>query len=178
MSQLLPGQNHNYTTDVKFWTLQTENGRFISNPYAILQDKWKQTGQRTANSFETYIGNPSVNVATTDTWACAWVVYSLSDLQVLRNVLKKHHAQNVKVPFVPCTGIMESSSAGITCDNITRMKNKDVKAFESNNDGEDWSQAPARMRISHRKLSSIKGQPKNKTAERHVALKKLSQNLL
>lgn len=128
MSQPIPGTNHNYQVDVPFYTLQSNDGTFLSHPQSF--------------SFSSL-------------WPCAWVVYSIADLRKLYKAVSNKAKKTV---LIPCTGTMVSGPCGITCPSIKQLSPKDVKAIEKQETRQsvgDWSQAPKRLR--KRQKTSIQG---------------------
>jgi len=111
----IPGRNHNYILDIPFYTLCTQDGDFLSNPASILNNQWTLHGQIVnPETQEFLIFDTPVNVATTDTWACAWVVYARDDLTTLYTLLApvRQRKNTKRIPLLPYTGIMTRNFDG------------------------------------------------------------------
>ena len=200
----IPGRNHEYQLDVPFYTLQADDGRYLSNPYAIVKEQWYITGQMLDESiglFQPFHPPRRVNVATKPDWTCAWVVYSIPELREVYRVLAMARAQlhgNGIVPSIPCTGTMVKGDYGmIQCPRVIQLTFEEVKEIETRKADTrtaaqtvtvDWTQAPERLRRKRRRgtLPVVEGarpddsgqSPQSKQAKMQETLNKLSQSVV
>lgn len=106
-----PGQNHDYVIDHVFYTLQTKDGKFLSNPLAYAR------GEHTRNVLIPFTSPPEVATAVSLTkyWACAWVVYSIEELREIFKLIKDQFntVSLDQQPKFPCIGRMVRGKYGM-----------------------------------------------------------------
>ena len=151
----IPGHNHNYTTGIPFYTLKSDDGRFLSHPESIIMRNTYRTLQtEKQSSTGPILSTKTVNIATCPDWSCAWIVYSIADMRELYRILapERERLGTRTVPSTPCTGtIIHGEHGMLQCLRVKTLTKADIATIEKMakttiTPATDWSQAPERLR--------------------------------